>query len=58
MMEIVYLPANGAWVIRFGDRIIGIGIYNQFIFCSRKELRETLKKCGLQIKNNKIIDVV
>ena len=55
MTRIVYLTANNAWAVQFGDSLIGVGVHNQYLFNTRKELRDTLKQCGLKIDGNKIV---
>lgn len=57
-MRVTYLFALQSWAVMWGERIIGIGSHNQYLFNSQRELLETLEKCGLSLYNNKVVKKV
>ncbi len=54
-MKAVYLIAVHAWVIVLGDEVIGVGVHNQRLFDTKRELLRELSKYGLRLDRNKVV---
>ncbi len=54
-MKAVYLIAIHAWVIVLGDEVIGVGVHNQRLFNTKRELLRELSKYGLCLDRNKVV---
>jgi hypothetical protein len=53
MMRVVYLPANGCYAVLFGDSPTSVG--GQYLFRTRKELKQVLKRIGLKLDGDRIV---
>ncbi len=48
-MRVVYLPANQAWQVMFGDSVTGIGDANRSLFNDLEDLKDELRMVGLKL---------